>query len=161
MPLFDPSDETVAWIVDYAAGRSVIELGAGDCSLARRLVAAGLKVLAVDPFAELGGFQSILRVHAHRCRLVAQHPVLLIVARPDHSGWVAGVVSRMHSESELLYFGLAGNIETDLSGLEYAVRTPDVGNETWDVCLSLRKQPNHASDLYEQVVDHIYGGPAT
>jgi hypothetical protein len=48
-------------------------------------------------------------------------PGLIIMARPDHGGWVEKVVRWAHRDSEILYITKPENIDVDLPGFKLKV----------------------------------------
>lgn len=140
----------------------VIDVGAGEMHLAKALKDAGAFVLAIEPNFTLerrhvGDVQSVA-MYAHELPLIRSHAALLIVARPDHGGWVNELPGYMHPESEMLYIGKRVNIEWDLDGLKYEEHIVDdlVGA---DFVASIKSQPT--SSRYSEVMKSLFDGQAS
>lgn len=118
MVFFEPSEAFVAWLAAHAAGRVVVDCGCGDGDLLRRLLARGVKAIGVDPWWALkDGFDprlQVLPLPAQKAGFIHSHPAVLVVARPDHGGWVDELVDHAHPGSEILYVGKPCNVREDL-----------------------------------------------
>jgi hypothetical protein len=144
MRFFEPTAQYIMWIKKYAAGRPVVELGCGDGYFTSKMREACVKAMGIDPYKE-GEFldhTSFMPVRASQCRIVTDHPCLLIAARPDHSGWVTNVPFQMHEDSELLYIGLPENVDNDLVG-ELSFEEVEAPNIEGHVTLSIKKHEGH------------------
>jgi hypothetical protein len=115
---FEPYPQFCDWFADYAGERVTIEVGAGQCVFSKALVKRGVKLVAVEPrpneevHRECVNF--LLPMPAQRVSLLREPDKLIVVARPDHSGWVSDLTYMIHPDSELIYIGLDKNLEIDL-----------------------------------------------
>jgi hypothetical protein len=105
-------------LVDHINGRITIEVGAGQCKFAKMLASRGVKILAVEPRAtnevrkECMNF--LLPRTAENVPLLKQSGLVVLVARPDHSGWLRDIFPLIHKESEFIYIGLEENLHLDI-----------------------------------------------
>jgi len=82
--------------------------------------------MAVEPRAtlevvrECSNFLLPCRIEA--CTLVRGPGIVVVVARPDHSGWFAHLADMVSPESELIYIGLEKNLDLDIP--EHLLRSP-------------------------------------
>jgi len=115
---FEPTDAFLDWFVDHVAGRFTIEVGAGQCKFSKALIHRGVKVMAVEPrptpevSKECSNF--LLPLQVSRAHLVRSPGIVVVVARPDHSGWFSELVHMVSPESELIYIGLEKNFDLDI-----------------------------------------------
>ena len=109
-----------------------------------------------DPFSALELANRVLPVEVHRCWLVRATATLIVVCRPDHSGWVRNIAAYMHQQSVLLYVGLRRNVEIDLPGVTCEwVGGLGVG-EDGEVMWRVRSQPVWQDGMsYEALSDAI------
>jgi SAM-dependent methyltransferase len=139
MTFFDPTPAFARWLVAYAAGRPIIDVGCGDGRSLERLAGAGCrKFLGVDPAADGRLIRRFARrgVHvvpmeAERFTLIGRPGHLFVIARPCHSGFAGRVMAAAHAGSEVLYVGLPGNLGRDVPGgfRAEAVPAPYCGEE--------------------------------
>lgn len=130
---FKPHERFLDWLVDFIDGRMCIEVGAGQCELTKALISRGVNTLAIEPRANPLVLQEcvncLLPLPVEKAaNLLAAGPAVVIGARPDHSGWFAGVKDMLHPESVLLYIGLPDNLETDVPGKPVVLYT-DAGED--------------------------------
>ena len=128
--------------------RIVFEAGCGECKNFAGYDRQCIKHLGCDPwFDPLADFSLANRVMplpVHRCSIVKSNPMLIVVCRPDHSGWVRNIVQYMHAESVLLYVGLKQNVPIDLPDVEFVVGDSGLGRdgETAYIARSQTLQPD-------------------
>lgn len=122
MIFFEPTPQFVDWLVEYAAGRMIFDVGCGDGYLLRLLVGRGQKALGIEPFwYEKEGFDiklPVMPMAVQSCSVIRRSPGLVIIARPDHGGWVEWVPHNAHPDSEVLYISKPSNAEVDFGGYE-------------------------------------------
>ena len=121
MKFFKPNAKIVKWLIEYAAGRLIIDVGCGAGQLLLALRKAGYhKILGIDALADCKqiskfsklGIQ-IVPAMAERFNLVRDKGHLLVIARPCHGGFTENVL-RANGGNEVLYIGLPTNIESDI-----------------------------------------------
>ena len=93
MTHFYPTPEFLAAVEEHRQGRPVIDVGAGEGELTRALMQRKVPVVAVDIFPR---FQPTIPLPIHRVGLARNLPALLVVARPDHGGWVREIPGFIH-----------------------------------------------------------------
>jgi hypothetical protein len=115
---FEPNDDFLDWFASYVAGRFTIEAGAGQCEFSKALIQLGVKVMAVEPRPSpevlRGSSNFLLPCRIQACTLVQNPGIVVVVARPDHSGWFAELADMVSPESELIYIGLDKNYDLDI-----------------------------------------------
>ncbi len=113
---FDPTDEFIEFVKQQADGRPIVDVGAGSGYLSSKLVAQGMKVLAIDIW-----IRDVLLHPVHELdSTIMEFPVpsYPIVARPCHSDWIEqSVDNAMQKLTQFLYVGLERNFEQDLEPL--------------------------------------------
>ena len=120
---FNPTEEFVTWLADYAKGRLIIEGGCGeDMLLSKALADAGQKVVAFDPYLSeeamlvLGRNFHFMPLPIEDSPLIrGEHPAgtLIVFARPCHSSFFQDTIRNAGKDVEILYIGLKNNIEVD------------------------------------------------
>lgn len=111
---FDPTPQFVRRV--KKSMMNVVDVGAGAGFLAKKLSAAGIKVLAVDIIERENPMFTVYPLDA----TTMQYPVgaLPIMARPCHNEWIEGAINRaMETVDEFWYVGLEKNFPDDLSEL--------------------------------------------
>ena len=115
---FEPLDSFLVWFVDHLDGRFTIEIGAGQCEFSKALVQLGVKVMAVEPRPNLEVLKEcssfLVPVSVDRVPFVQNPGIVVVVARPDHSGWFSELADMISPESELIYIGLEKNFDLDI-----------------------------------------------
>jgi hypothetical protein len=123
---FEPTHHFLYWFRGHVNGRFTIEVGAGQCEFSKALIQLGVKVMAVEPrpspevSAECSNF--LLPLPIGQAAAVRNPGIVVVVARPDHSGWFAELADMVSPESELIYIGLEKNFDLDIP--EHFRRTP-------------------------------------
>lgn len=135
MCFFKPTTLFADWLLDYARDRIVYDCGCGDGVLLSMLVARKCKAIGVEPFWAGRVTRSainlpVMPVTVQRCRLLRTHRGLILIARPDHSGWCEWLCHHAHPDSEVLYIGKPENTDVDLPdwGLD-VVDAPECAEE--------------------------------
>ena len=128
---FHPEVHFMDWLVTYVSGRFVIEVGAGMCDFTKTMHRFAIKAMAIEPRAtdevrmECASF--LMPKCVQRAGILKDTPALVVVARPDHSGWFGELPDLLHADSELLYIGLPRNFDRDLGGLKYKTCYQEAG----------------------------------
>lgn len=115
---FEPTPEFMEWWAKYVGDQFVFELGAGMCDFTKLMHDGGLKVLAIEPRANDAVrrecISCLLPLPIGRAKVLSETPAVVVVARPDHSGWVETIPDHIHDDSEFIYIGLPENFDRDL-----------------------------------------------
>ena len=56
----------------------------------------------------------LLPLPISRAVCLGERQAIVVVARPDHSGWVETIPQHIHEDSEFIYIGLPENFDRDL-----------------------------------------------
>lgn len=129
---FNPSDNF--WDLlqsDWYHYRRVIDAGCGVGEVSRGLRDRGRDYVAIDLHQrrEQGGSDIDIRI-MNICEWYCEYGDLLIVARPNHSGWATeALVTAVRDRAEAIYVGLEKNISVDLDGLVIEKLREDVGGD--------------------------------
>lgn len=124
---FRPNYEMLQWLVKYAAGRLIIDVGCGSGRLTTNLVDLGAKACGIDPFFDMDNVMAINQdrilnqkgmIHflPRRIEEVPQlfqgqgNKVLLLFARPCHSAFVSDALKLKDKETEALYITVEKNL---------------------------------------------------
>ena len=145
MTFFDPhkSAEFMAWLLTYVSNRIVVDAGCGrDPELTRYLKKNCVSALGCDPWLEycddLISCAVPLEFEKIWPRIVkADKPIVVVTARPDHSGWVNNIFDMLRIGDEWLYLGLEKNIDIDISCDYQRVNAPN--HPDIEVVLSAKK----------------------
>lgn len=134
MTFFEPSDAYIKWLGKYTNLRITIDCGSGDGDLVRKLLKEGVKALGIEPFwvsrACYNPMLPVLASTVQRCKTIKDKECLILIARPDHSGWVSWVAHNAHPKSEILYISKPSNCEVDLEGWKLIqLETPPCNEE--------------------------------
>jgi hypothetical protein len=127
LTFFNPPEPWVRWLITYAGGRPILDVGCGDGALLRALDASGYrKFLGVDPYASEDLFREmILRgiqvvcIEAETFSLTANPDVLPVICRPCHDGFVARVLAVRPRGAETLYVSKPSNLAVDVPRRRY------------------------------------------
>lgn len=113
-----PGDAFLPWLKAYAGERHVYDVGCGAGDFLKRMWAAGIKAMGIDKYADqIEDMQVRMRtlcMDATEARVLRTHPGLVLFCRPNHTGWVADAVVKVHPDSEVLYVSKPGNHYVDL-----------------------------------------------
>lgn len=135
---FYANDAFLDWWVSYVGDKMVFEVGAGCCDFAKAMIDRKIKVMAIEPrpnpdiARECASF--LLPLSVYRIPLMATYPGIVVVARPDHSGWVYSIPSLIHPDSLFIYIGLEKNFHIDLDS-DYQILYSDAGDDGEKVLL--------------------------
>lgn len=126
---FRPNREFCEWLRDYADGRMIIDVGAGQGHLVRMLEMAGAGVIGLEPNFDMEAYISYAAIKGMRPNINQMLPMtvqsaknlingmgkgnkaLLVFARPCHSDFVEIGIENMPDEMEALYITVPENIE--------------------------------------------------
>ncbi len=124
---FNPDKKFIKWLVKYANGRLIIDIGCGSGALCWQLALNGAKVMGVDPYykiedlmvinkklmnAGIGTF-NILPWQIEKCNNLIQklgNNVLFLFARPCHSDFVENALTMRVPGTEGLYITVPRNL---------------------------------------------------
>lgn len=128
---FEPTPEFMTWWVKYVGDQFVFELGAGMCDFTKLMHDNGIKVLAIEPRANDAVrrecMSCLLPLSIGRAKVLSETPAIVVVARPDHSGWVETIPDHIHHGSEFIYIGLPENFAQDIGCYGWEVLYRDAG----------------------------------
>lgn len=116
---FAPGDAFLTWLKAHAGDRPVFDVGCGSGLFTERMWAVGIKALGIDRRAydtvrHLATRLRTLQACATDCQTLRDHAGLVLFCRPDHTGWVADAILKLHADSEVLYISKPGNRHVDL-----------------------------------------------
>lgn len=135
---FKPDDEFINWIVNYANGRRIIEVGCGNGETLGRLVDAGGFGYGIEPF---WNFENHVKRMAEGKEALQVVPMavqkmpellekadnaLILICRPCHSGFHNFCKVIAHPNAEVLYIGLRRNFGID--DIDESGRIPHQGD---------------------------------
>jgi hypothetical protein len=120
-PFFQPDDKFVKWLIGYAKGRVIADIGAGSGYLCALIIKHGGKCIGVEPnwtterkiFWIKKGFDfNVLPEPAEKSMLMTfpAEKVLLVFARPSHGGFLDRTLKARPAGMEALYIGKRENI---------------------------------------------------
>ena len=141
MIFFNPTDAFIDWLISYAKGRIIIDLGSGEGYLIHLLNQRKVNCIGIEPYGALitenkASYSeynfptpsNIIGITAQLFLKDKKNNCLLVCARPDHSGWVSEVIKE--ATDEILYIGLKKNVTTDLGDSLFKIlRTPELKEE--------------------------------
>jgi hypothetical protein len=120
MQFYKPHPWFLDRLVELAGGRLVIECGCGEGHLLKALLDLGVDAYGLELFprgdlpisSPLMG--RILPVDALECQMLLKaKDALIIVARPNHSGWFQRLLEVADPSCDILYIGLRKNVACD------------------------------------------------
>ncbi len=115
---FRPTKRFVDWVVERAAGRLIVDCGAGQGFLTKKLRDAGADVLALDVNEREKTFTEVVEVDC--LQFDFPRSCLPIIARPSHGPWIWRVVEHALQDwgsaraEAVLYVGKSSNVDRDL-----------------------------------------------
>lgn len=128
---FEPTPEFMTWWAKYVGAQVVFEVGAGMCDFTKLMRDEGLKALAIEPRAnDTVRYQCmgrLLPLPISRAKCLGETPAIVVVARPDHGGWVGTIPDYIHEDSEFIYIGLPENFDCDLGDWSWRCLYKDAG----------------------------------
>lgn len=125
---FKPSRKMAKWLVKYANGRTIIDIGAGQGHLVRMIKSLGGKAFGLEPNFDYGRYVEVGRLRwgsdfdinemlpwtVEKAKgMIAQmgNKALLVFARPCHSDFVYNGIKNMPEGMEALYITVPENLE--------------------------------------------------
>jgi hypothetical protein len=139
MRFFEPTNSFLTWLVKYVGQRPTFDVGCGEAHLTVALQQRGVKCLGIDNrfllFDQIpvGLHNAVLPQDATQSAILAtQCEALTLFCRPNHTGWVAETVGRIHPSTEVLYISKPENFYEDLGRYGFRHRvlaTPKAGKE--------------------------------
>ena len=132
---FVPSPAFLAWLPRHAAGRRVVDCGAGSGLLEHGLRRSGCaNVLSMDIRPWSGRVAEVLEMGS--TDFPFRETDLAVICRPCHDFWIELTVAKANNRgAEALYVGLPRNTDSDLpagllgEGARHAVRAGRDGEE--------------------------------
>lgn len=160
---FKPSRKMVKWLIEYADGRMIIDVGAGQGHLVRMIKQCGGKAIGLEPnfdhrlFVEnsLKRYGTDFDVNEMLAMSVGEAKglingmgkggkAILVFARPCHSNFVAEGIQNMPDEMEALYITVPENLHKyqDLGDYDFLKKKLEHKgvSEDSEVVYSIKKQ---------------------
>jgi len=164
---FEPDTEMIQWLVDYADGRMIVDVGCGSGHILEKIHddAGYAKACGIEPYWDpmkvherMGKGKNMIQVmpqSVESCNIFRPiENVLFICCRPCHSGFHGNIEMAAHPNAEILYIGLRRNFATD--GVEGLPIIPHKGTSVEDeVVLQLRART--ISEEYEDTIEQGEG----
>lgn len=134
MRFFEPDEELLKSLVEYANGRIILDIGCGTGKLAVELKELGAKVMCFEPFLsdearELLTNHNIMAIedYAQRWPKLLNdigNKGLLLFARPCHYNFVVECLDLKSKDTEALYITVPENLElyNDLGNYEQTAK---------------------------------------
>jgi SAM-dependent methyltransferase len=127
MLFFRPYDNMIKWLVEYANGRVIIDVGSGTGWLLQQLRKAGAKVVGIEPFLQAEdlinfnvenlkyglGIINVMPRRVEECGDILKAlggKAMLLFARPCHSDFVENALDIKHPDTEALYITVPENL---------------------------------------------------
>ena len=145
-----PNRVFLQWIVDYAAGRMIIDIGCGTGFNTQHMLDMGARICGIDPYFSYEDYNNI-----NMSRIQAQKPMLQIIpkaiedvpelirgkgdkimllfARPCHSDFVKNALDMCSSGTEALYITVPENLEKYNDLGRHKLRSQKIQHEGWSV----------------------------
>ena len=70
MIFFRPDNDMIDWLVEYADGRLICEVGCGSCVVLAKLADAGAKVIGIEPDWDIEDMEAITRYRIGSCSYI-------------------------------------------------------------------------------------------
>lgn len=123
MIFFEPTPQFITWLVKHADKRVIYDCGSGEAHLLKLLIASRQRVIGIEPYWDIKEAYDpqlpVIPMCVQETSMLRKHTGLIVIARPDHSGWVEWIVENAHPESEILYISKPSNLEVDLPNSKY------------------------------------------
>ena len=149
-PFFQPDDEFIKWLIKYANGRIIVDVGCGSGYICALIMKNGGRCIGVEPnwtterkifWVERGYDFNVLPQKAQTSMITSlpADRTLLIFARPCHSNFAFETIQKAKANGiESLYIGKQQNAICDLSPLKFK-KLPHVGTSKEDeIVLSIK-----------------------
>lgn len=123
MKFFEPDEDFLIWIKNYAKDRLIIDCGAGQGHIARELYKLGhKKIVAFEYIGDHMNFQKenlkqglgMIQYLVDDCtksNITSLPNILLLFCRPCHSNFVEKTIQHMDHTSEVLYITKPDNLK--------------------------------------------------
>ena len=123
---FEPYPDMIKWLVKYANGRIIIDIGCGSGWLLKKLTEQGGKCIGIEPFWDIEDMQAWNMsnlggnmIHVMPYRVEEQEKfikalgikAMMLFARPCHSDFVENALNMRPKGMEALYITVPKNIE--------------------------------------------------
>ncbi len=129
---FQPDADFVKWLVAYAKGRIIIDIGAGSGYLCALIIQHKGKAMGIEPhftierktfWMEYGFMFNVIADHAQHASFIKGLPpdkTLYVFARPCHNAFVTETINKvLPAGSEILYIGHQENASIDLGDTKF------------------------------------------
>lgn len=157
---FQPDDEMIQWLVNYANGRTIVDVGCGSGWLLKKLYDAGAKCIGIEPMWDIEMISCWRennrkegRDNIHVLPMSVQHcgsilnglkdKALILFCRPCHSDFTEKGIELMNDESEALYITVHENLQKydDLGSYRYSAVPVKHEGSSYDneIVLSIKK----------------------
>ncbi len=147
---FEPDKKFIDWIVEYAAGRIIIEVGSGVGFVLERMADAGGRVVGIEPdwdpnvqvkFMQRRIMRNEKPIHVlskkiENCGSFFQgqgNKVLLLFTRPSHSGYVERALTMKDADTEALYISKEENLKLYNDLGQFDSKKVLIKHEGWSV----------------------------
>jgi hypothetical protein len=124
---FKPDQKFIDWLVGYANGRMIIDVGSGPGIVTASLLDSGARICGLEPFADLRKVadknmermingKEVLHILNRRIEQMPElfvgrgDRVLLLFARPCHSYFVSNALDMKDADTEALYITIPENL---------------------------------------------------
>lgn len=122
---FKPDSEFVDWIIDYADGRAIVEVGCGSCHFLNLINRKYNRVIGIEPLFDTPKYMNVCMMDGRKpMHIVAkrieecegivgglEEKALIVLARPSHTGMVEATIEIMSPRQELLYITKPENLD--------------------------------------------------
>lgn len=120
---FEPTAAWIDWMVKYANGRVIFDIGCGQGHVTMALRNFGGKAIGFDPNFEYMGrsmCSAVIPKYFEDCNKSVIHipNAVAIFCRPCHSGFVEECIDLLHPEAKALYISKPENVEIDFERYE-------------------------------------------
>lgn len=146
MIFFRPTKKWIDWLIGYANGRIIVDIGCGEGLLIKKLSEAGYnKVMGVDLLISdelkcdcYGKGIHLLEIDTlsstfNRIFSSINHNMLFIFCRPCHGWWVEMTINNLPKNADVLYVGLEENLPRDINVLSHTSMLLDAPEKTWKI----------------------------
>ena len=147
MIFFKPTKKFIIWLKEYKGNRKyVVDIGCGEGLLLHKMNEAGIFACGLEPYdtpipdpsKNFPTPYNIVPQKAENSELIRTPNMLLLIARPCHSGFAYRTIKNRNIKNEVLYIGKENNIECDLNDIQYTkINITEVGDEE-ELVLSIK-----------------------
>jgi len=142
---FEPDKNFIDWLVKYANGRMIVDVGSGNGHVTRAVNDQGGKAIGVDPFMtdkclySQGTSFMPLDIRETPFNKIDGNKVLYLLARPCHGGLTEITMQYAQKNSEVLYLGLNKNVNIDFMITKKYTKINAPETKGYEVALSVKK----------------------